>query len=82
MWHAHDTEDELFLVVSGHLDLHLRDRIVSLDPGELFVVPKGVEHLPVATPDTEVMLIEPKSTANTGNVIDERTVAVEDQAWI
>ena len=82
VWHAHDDEDELFLVVSGHLDLHLRDRTISLDPGELFVVPKGVEHLPEASPGTEVLLIEPKSTAHTGDVVDERTVAVEDQVWI
>jgi len=81
-WHAHENEDEFFLVVSGHLDIHLRDRVVSLDPGEFFVVPKGAEHRPVAVPGTEIVLIEPKETKHTGETQTDRTVAIEDQAWI
>ena len=74
-WHSHDNEDEFFLVISGHLDLHLRDQVVSLDPGEFYVVPKGVEHRPVADEEVHVMLFEPASTLNTGNRSEsERTV--------
>ena len=69
-----DDEDELFWVVSGRLRMELRDGEVILDPGELLVVPKGVEHRPVAEGETHVVLIEPKTTLNTGNVRDERTV--------
>jgi mannose-6-phosphate isomerase-like protein (cupin superfamily) len=74
VWHHHDDEDELFLVVSGRLRMQLRDGEVILGPGELLVVPKGVEHRPVAEGETHVVLIEPKTTLNTGNVRDERTV--------
>ena len=74
VWHHHDVEDELFWVVSGRLRMELRDGEVLLDPGELLVVPKGVEHRPVADGETHVVLIEPKTTLNTGNVRDERTV--------
>jgi mannose-6-phosphate isomerase-like protein (cupin superfamily) len=75
VWHQHDDEDELFLIVSGHLELHLRDRIVELDEGEFFIVPRGVEHKPVAAEEVHVMLFEPSATVNTGNVRSERTVA-------
>lgn len=81
-WHSHENEDEFFLVVSGHLDIHLRDQVVALDPGEFFVVPKGVEHRPVAIPGTEILLIEPKETKHTGDRQLEQTVAIEDQEWI
>ena len=74
VWHHHDDEDELFWVVSGRLRLELRDGDVVLEPGELVVVPKGVEHRPVAEGETHVVLIEPKTTLNTGNVRDKRTV--------
>jgi mannose-6-phosphate isomerase-like protein (cupin superfamily) len=74
VWHHHDDEDELFWVVSGRLRMELRDGEVTLEPGELLVVPKGVEHRPVAEADTHVVLIEPKTTLNTGNVRNERTV--------
>ena len=74
VWHHHDDEDELFWVVSGRLRMELRDGDVILDPGELLVVPKGVEHRPVAEVETHVVLIEPKTTLNTGNVRNERTV--------
>ena len=74
VWHHHDDEDELFLVVKGRLRMKFRDREVVLAPGEFIVVPKGVEHLPVADQEVEVVLIEPKSTLNTGNVRNERTL--------
>jgi mannose-6-phosphate isomerase-like protein (cupin superfamily) len=74
LWHQHEHEDELFLVVRGRLLIRFRDRDVWLEPGELIVVPRGVEHKPVAEVETEVVLIEPKTTLNTGNVRSERTV--------
>jgi mannose-6-phosphate isomerase-like protein (cupin superfamily) len=74
VWHHHDDEDELFWVVSGRLRMELRDGDVILEPWELLVVPKGVEHRPVAEGETHVVLIEPKTTLNTGNVRNERTV--------
>jgi len=67
VWHKHDETDDFFLVVSGHLTIHLRDRDIELDPGELFVVPRGVEHCPDAAEETEVLLIEPDGTPNTGD---------------
>jgi mannose-6-phosphate isomerase-like protein (cupin superfamily) len=73
VWRAHEQEDELFLVHRGRLRLELRDRVVELGPGELFVVPRGVEHRPVADEEVELVLFEPASTLNTGNVRDERT---------
>jgi len=67
VWHKHDDTDDLFLVLKGHLMIELRDRTVDLGPGELFVVPKGVEHRPVATEEVHLLLIEPSGTPNTGN---------------
>jgi mannose-6-phosphate isomerase-like protein (cupin superfamily) len=81
-WHSHENEDEFFLVVSGHLDIHLRDEVISLDPGEFYVVPKGVEHRPVANEGAEIVLIEPKQTLHTGATRTDQTVAIEDQEWI
>ena len=81
-WHSHENEDEFFLVVSGHLDIHLRDDVISLDPGDFYVVPKGVEHRPVANEGAEIVLIEPKETLQTGTTVTGQTVAVEDQEWI
>ncbi len=75
VWHRHDAEDELFLVVNGRLLLKFRDRDVWLEAGELAIVPRGVEHLPVAPEEAQVLLIEPQSTLNTGNVRNERTVS-------
>ena len=74
VWHKHDAEDELFLVVRGRLTIRLRDRDVHLDEGEFFIVPRGVEHLPVAEEEAQVLLFEPASTLNTGDVRNERTV--------
>jgi mannose-6-phosphate isomerase-like protein (cupin superfamily) len=74
VWHHHDDEDELFLVVSGRLRMQLRDGDIVVEPGELIVVPKGVEHCPIAEEETHVVLIEPKTTLNTGNVRSDRTV--------
>jgi len=73
-WHHHEQEDELFLVLHGTLEIHLRDRVVSLSEGEFFIVPRGVEHKPVAAREVHVLLFEPASTLNTGNVRNERTV--------
>ncbi len=74
IWHAHDEAEELFLVIEGHLSIELRDGVVELDPGQLFVVPRGVEHRPVARPEAHVLLFEPSGTLNTGNAGGERTV--------
>jgi mannose-6-phosphate isomerase-like protein (cupin superfamily) len=74
VWHHHENEDEMFFVVKGHLRIRLRDRDVAINPGEFLIVPKGVDHLPVADEETHILLLEPKSTLNTGNVRSERTV--------
>jgi mannose-6-phosphate isomerase-like protein (cupin superfamily) len=74
VWHHHDHEDELFLVHRGRFRMEFRDRTVDLGPGEMIVVPRGVEHRPVADEEVEVVLFEPAGTLNTGNVIGERTV--------
>ena len=79
VWHHHETEDELFFVVKGRLLLKFRDREVWVEEGEFVIVPRGVEHLPVAAEETHVMLLEPKSTLNTGNVRNERTVSELDR---
>ena len=75
VWHHHEHEDELFLVVKGRLLIKLRDGDIWLDEGEFVVIPKGVEHLPVAEEEAHVLLLEPKTTLNTGNVQNERTVS-------
>jgi mannose-6-phosphate isomerase-like protein (cupin superfamily) len=74
VWHHHENEDELFLVVKGRLRMKFRDREVTVLPGEFIIVPKGVEHLPVADEEVHVVLLEPKTTLNTGNVRNERTL--------
>ena len=79
VWHHHDAEDELFLVVKGRLLLRFRDREVWLDEGEFAIVPRGVDHLPIAPEEAHVLLLEPKSTLNTGNVRNERTVGELDR---
>ena len=74
-WHHHEREDELFLVLEGRLRMELRDRHVWLGPGELIVVPRGVEHRPCAPEEVHVLLFEPASTLNTGNIRTARTVS-------
>jgi mannose-6-phosphate isomerase-like protein (cupin superfamily) len=74
VWHHHDNEDELFLVVKGVLRMRFRDRAVLVREGEFIIVPRGVEHLPAADEEVHIILLEPKSTLNTGNVTNERTV--------
>jgi mannose-6-phosphate isomerase-like protein (cupin superfamily) len=74
VWHKHDHEDELFLVVRGRFRMELRDRDIWLEEGEFLVVPRGVEHRPVADEEVHVLLFEPVETLNTGDVLDERTV--------
>lgn len=74
VWHHHDQEDEMFFVVKGSFVMKYRDRDVTLNAGEFIVVPRGVEHMPVADEEAHVMLFEPKSTLNTGNVRNERTL--------
>jgi mannose-6-phosphate isomerase-like protein (cupin superfamily) len=74
VWHHHVAEDELFLVVAGRMRMQLRDGEVVVEPGELVVVPRGVEHRPVGEGGCQVVLVEPKTTLNTGNVRNERTV--------
>jgi mannose-6-phosphate isomerase-like protein (cupin superfamily) len=78
VWHRHEETDDFFLVISGHLTIHLRDRDIELDPGELFVVPRGVEHCPDAAEETLVLLIEPDGTPNTGDAGGAMTVAPID----
>ena len=79
VWHKHDSEDELFLVLVGRLTIRFRDGDVTLDPGELIVVPKGVEHCPAATEEAQILLFEPRTTLNTGDVVNDRTVATLDR---
>jgi mannose-6-phosphate isomerase-like protein (cupin superfamily) len=75
IWHHHDSEDELFLVVKGALRMKFRDHESIIRPGELIIVPRGVEHLPIADEEVHIVLVEPRSTLNTGNVHSDRTVA-------
>jgi mannose-6-phosphate isomerase-like protein (cupin superfamily) len=75
VWHHHDLEDELFLILRGSLRIEFRDRVVTLGPGELLVIPRGVEHRPVAEEEVELMLFEPAATRNTGNVVHETLTA-------
>lgn len=79
VWHHHDTEDELFLVLKGSLLMRLRDRDIRVEEGEFIIIPHGVEHLPIAEKEAHVLLLEPKSTLNTGNVENERTRAMLDR---
>lgn len=74
VWHHHDDEDEMFLVLKGSLLIRLRDGEVRLREGEFVIIPRGVEHLPVAEEEAHVLLLEPKSTLNTGNLRNSRTV--------
>jgi mannose-6-phosphate isomerase-like protein (cupin superfamily) len=75
IWHHHDNEDELFLVVKGTLRMKFRDHEAVVREGEFVIVPRGVEHLPVADEEVHIVLIEPRTTLNTGNIQNERTVS-------
>jgi mannose-6-phosphate isomerase-like protein (cupin superfamily) len=75
IWHHHEKEDELFLVVKGTLRMKFRDREAVVKEGEFVIVPRGVEHLPVADEEVHIVLLEPKSTLNTGNIVNERTIS-------
>jgi mannose-6-phosphate isomerase-like protein (cupin superfamily) len=79
VWHHHEAEDELFYVLNGRLLIQFRDRDVWLDEGEFLIVPRGVEHKPVAPEEVHIMLLEPKTVVNTGNVRNEKTAELE---WI
>lgn len=80
IWHDHPETDEVFIVVNGQLDILFRDGKVTLKEGEMFVVPKGVEHKPVAVQECHILLIEPAGTVNTGNIESERTAP--NDIWI
>jgi mannose-6-phosphate isomerase-like protein (cupin superfamily) len=80
VWHNHEAEDELFLVVEGSLVIRLRDRDIALEEGEFCIVPRGVDHKPVAQKEASILLFEPKSTSHTGAVHTERTQ--DDLEWI
>jgi mannose-6-phosphate isomerase-like protein (cupin superfamily) len=80
VWHRHEQEDELFLVLKGRIVIRLRDREVSIGEGEFFIVPRGVDHQPVAEEEAHVILFEPVSTLNTGNLRNGRTI--DNPTWI
>ncbi|HEX9038741.1 MAG TPA: cupin domain-containing protein [Ktedonobacterales bacterium] len=79
VWHKHDAEDELFIVVEGRLLIKLRDRELAVGPGEFVIIPRGVEHCPVALEETHMILLEPRNTPNTGDVVNERTVTISER---
>jgi mannose-6-phosphate isomerase-like protein (cupin superfamily) len=79
VWHQHENEDELFFVVKGTLTIKLRERDLTIRAGEFVIIPRGVEHMPIADEEVWIMLLEPKTTLNTGDVESERTVEAE---WI
>ncbi len=74
VWHQHENEDELFMVIKGKLTIKLKEQDIELTEGQFFIIPSGVEHLPVAEEECQVMLFEPKTVLNTGNVKNEKTV--------
>ena len=80
VWHSHEQEDELFLVVKGRLTIRFRDGDVHLEEGQMVIVERGVEHQPVAESEVHVLIVEPKATVNTGDVVNERTVT--DLEWV
>ena len=75
VWHQHENEEELFMVVNGHLTIKLRDGIIELNEGEFYIIPRGVEHKPVAEDEVHVLMFEPKTTVNTGNTISDKTIS-------
>ena len=82
MWHSHEGEDELFLVLKGRLVIQLRDQDITLNEGDFLVVPKGIEHRPVAEDEAHILLVEPKTVVNTGDATDERTIAPDELSRI
>mgnify|MGYP003449672187 CR=1 FL=1 len=70
VWHHHEKEDEMFYVVKGRFDMHMRDKIVTVHEGEFLIIPRGVKHKPVANEEVEIMLFEPATTLNTGNIVN------------
>ena len=80
VWHDHPDTDEVFIVLNGKLEIHFRDGVTTLNNGEMFVVPKGVEHKPVADQECHVLLVEPAGTVNTGDVVGEKTAP--NDVWI
>jgi len=82
VWHTHENEDEFFQVIKGSIVIHLRDKSITLNAGECFIVPRGIEHKPEAQYEAEVMMFEPKITAHTGTTKSELTVDVDKQLWI
>ena len=80
VWHDHPDTDEVFIVIEGNLNIEFRDGVVSLDSGEMFVIPKGVEHKPVAHSECKIMLVEPKGVVNTGDSGSELTA--ENDVWV
>lgn len=80
VWHDHPETDEVFLILHGQLEIQFRDGSVTLNEGEMYVVPKGVEHKPAASQECHILLVEPAGTVNTGDVVNERTAA--NDVWI
>ena len=79
VWHLHENEDEMFLIIQGSLTIRLRDRDLLVNAGEFVIIPRGVEHMPVAAEEVQLMILEPKTTINTGNMDSDRTVEAD---WI
>ena len=79
IWHHHEHEDEMFLIIQGRLTIRLRDRDLLVNEGEFVIIPRGVEHMPVAEEEVYLMMLEPKTTVNTGNVESDRTVEAD---WV
>jgi mannose-6-phosphate isomerase-like protein (cupin superfamily) len=80
VWHEHPDTDEVFIVIEGCLNIEFRDGVVTLESGEMFVIPKGIEHKPVATSECKIMIVEPKGVVNTGDSDSELTA--EDDVWV
>ena len=80
VWHIHPETDETFIIIEGSLDLELRDGVVTINAGEMFVIPKGVEHRPIANSECKIMMIEPKGSVNTGD--EESSLTAENDIWV
>ena len=80
VWHSHDKTDEVFIVISGQMTIKFRDRVVDLSENEMFVVPKGIEHMPVAKNECKILIIEPKGIVNTGDIRGKLTV--DKETWV